>query len=158
MNGYSIKLFFVGFFLLAGGALAEAQMPVQELPREPLRIVTAGGEAFEFSVEVASTPNQRSIGLMNRERLGWDTGMLFDYGRPRRVSMWMKNTLIPLDMLFIKADGTIANIRERTVPHSLEPIPSKGKVLAVLELAGGSVGRMGLAPGDTVEHAIFSAD
>lgn len=153
---HRIAYLLIVLLAVVGFSRVEAQNLGQDLPEEPLRIVTADGSIYDFTVEVARTADQRSIGLMYRERLGWDRGMLFDYGSPRRVSMWMKNTLIPLDMLFIKRDGTIANIRKRTVPHSLEPIRSKGRVLAVLELAGGAADRMGLAPGDRIEHAIFA--
>src|SRR3546814_14529348 len=81
--------------------------------------------------------------------------MLFVYSQPRRVSMWMKNTLIPLDMLFIAPDGRIESIVKRAVPHSLATISSRGKVRAVLELNGGTVDRLGIRPGDRVVHPIF---
>jgi hypothetical protein len=80
---------------------------------------------------------------------------LFPYDSPRRLSFWMKNTFIPLDLLFIGADGQIATIQERAVPQSLEPIRSRGKALAVLELNGGTVSRLNIKPGDRVEHPIF---
>lgn len=140
---------------LSGFALAQSA-PDMNLPTGTLSVVTADGVAHKFTVEIASNPEERGQGLMFRESLDRDKGMLFDYGRKRRVSMWMKNTLIPLDMLFIRADGTIANIRERTIPHSLEAISSEGRVRAVLELAGGTVDRLGIEPGDTVRHEIFS--
>ncbi len=142
---------------LAGPAQAQSA-PEMNLPTAPLAVETADGSVHEFTVEIASKPNERSQGLMFRQSLDRDKGMLFDYGRPRRVSMWMKNTLIPLDMLFIRADGTIVNIRERTIPHSLEAVSSKGRVRGVLELAGGTVERLGIAPGDTVRHEIFQND
>ncbi|PPR22317.1 MAG: hypothetical protein CFH40_01360, partial [Alphaproteobacteria bacterium MarineAlpha10_Bin3] len=75
---------------------------------------------------------------------------------PRRLAFWMKNTFIPLDLMFIAADGRIVSIQQRTVPHSLEPIRSRGKVLAVLELNGGTVSRLNIKPGDRVEHAVFA--
>ena len=122
---------------------------------DSLSIVTSGGVQHDFTIELAANPQQRSRGLMFRESLAPDAGMLFDYNRPRRVRMWMKNTLIPLDMLFIQSDGVVESIRERAVPHSLDTIGSKGKVRAVLELPGGTVDRLGLAPGDRVLHEIF---
>lgn len=141
--------------LLAPGVGAQT---TQELPTSPLVIVTGDGAEHQFTVEVASNDQERGRGLMFRRSLDPDRGMLFDYKRPRKVAMWMKNTLIPLDMLFIDADGVIVNIRERAVPHSLEAIPSKGRVLAVLELASGSVDRLDIAPGDRVRHSIFGRD
>ena len=94
-------------------------------------------DALMFTVEIADTEELRSRGLMFRQRLPEDRGMLFDFGEPRPVSMWMKNTYISLDMLFIREDGTIAYIAENTVPKSLDTIGVSEPVLAVLELAGG---------------------
>ena len=153
----TILLALVALFGLYGPVQAQTA-PDLSFETSELTVVTAAGAAHVFTVEVAATPEQRAQGLMYRTALDRDKGMLFDYGRERRVSMWMKNTLIPLDMLFIRADGTIANIRERTIPHSLEAIGSKGRVLGVLELAGGTVDRLGLAPGDKVRHAIFEGN
>lgn len=123
---------------------------------EPLRIRT-GERSVIFSVEVANTPERRTAGLMNRTDLPVDSGMLFDFTRSAPVSMWMKNTFIPLDMLFIRSDGIISNIAERTVPGSLTQIDSAGPVLAVLELNGGTSARLGIRPGDLVIHPIFKA-
>jgi uncharacterized membrane protein (UPF0127 family) len=153
-----IRRLFIAAALVALLAPATAARAVETLPTSPLVIVTADGAEHAFIVEVADEDSERARGLMFRESLPGDRGMLFDYKRPRRVAMWMKNTLIPLDMLFIRADGTIANIRERAVPRSLQTIPSKGRVRAVLELAGGTVDRLGIAPGDAVRHAIFERD
>lgn len=109
-----------------------------------------------FTVELAVTPEQRAQGLMFRRKLAPDAGMLFDMGRHAgRAAMWMKNTYIPLDMLFIEADGKIESIAERAVPHSLETISSRGPVRAVLELNGGTAARLGIEPGDRVEHELF---
>jgi len=116
-----------------------------------LAIVTEAGR-HEFNVELAKSPQQRSQGLMYRREMAAAAGMLFDFGvRPNRASMWMKNTFIPLDMLFIKPDGRIESIAERTVPHSLEAISSRGPVRYVLELNAGTASRLGIAPGDRVE-------
>jgi uncharacterized membrane protein (UPF0127 family) len=93
---------------------------------------------------------------MYRPSMPNDTGMLFDFGIEQRVSMWMKNTLIPLDMLFIDVHGKIVNIAERTVPHSLASIPAVKPVRFVLELNGGTASRLGIRPGDTVKHKIIS--
>lgn len=126
------------------------------LPTTPLDIVTAAAR-HAFAVEVAASSAERSRGLMCRLGLPPTTGMLFDFGDERAVAMWMKNTLIPLDMLFIQADGTVRHIARNARPYSLEPIPSTGPVRFVLELAGGTATRLGMAPGDVVSHAIIGA-
>ena len=120
----------------------------------PLVIETANGR-LAFKVEVADTAERRMLGLMHRPSLPADAGMLFDFKTDQPVSMWMKNTRIPLDMLFIERDGRIANIAERTVPFSLASVSSKGAVHAVLELNGGTAARLGIKPGDRVIHPIF---
>lgn len=124
-------------------------------PQDLLVIKTRTGEVT-FSVELADTPEKRSLGLMHRRELAADAGMLFNFSQTAPVAMWMKNTLIPLDMVFIKADGAIVNIAERTVPETLTPIESRGPVLAVLELNGGTCARLGIRPGDTVLHPVFA--
>ena len=121
---------------------------------EELVIETANGPR-QFAVEIATTPAERARGLMFRERLAPDAGMLFLYAVDQPVSMWMKNTLIPLDMLFIARDGRILKIAERTVPLSTAVIASDGEVAAVLELNGGTADRVGLRPGDHVRYAAF---
>ncbi len=126
-----------------------------EFERSSLTIVTRSGRHV-FAVEVARTPDQHALGLMYRRSLPADAGMLFDYRPPQRVAMWMHNTYIPLDMLFIAEDGRITRIVERTVPLSRSLILSKGKVRAVLELNGGTARRLGIRPGDRVLHEIFS--
>jgi uncharacterized membrane protein (UPF0127 family) len=119
-------------------------------------VIVSDSDQHEFTVELAVTPQQLARGLMHRRSMAPDAGMLFDFSRRGgRASMWMKNTYIPLDMLFIKADGEIESIAERTVPHSLETISSKGPVRGVLELNGGTAARLGIEPGDIVEHPIF---
>lgn len=122
---------------------------------EPLSITTAKGKV-SFSVEVMRTDEERARGLMNRAYLPADRGMLFDFKAPQIASMWMKNTLIPLDMLFIRKDGTISSIAENTEPHSLRTISSTEPVLAVLELNGGTAAKLGIAAGDKVDHSLFS--
>lgn len=97
-----------------------------------------------FTVEVARTPAEQAQGLMNRTSLPADGGMLFPFERPKFASFWMKNTFIPLDMIFIRADGSIDRIAENTIPESLEPVVSGGEVAAVLELAGGTAARLGI--------------
>ena len=123
--------------------------------RSYLTIDTTVGE-FIFEVEIAETKEQLLLGLMHRPRLPIDSGMLFDYKTPQVVAMWMKNTLIPLDLLFIDNYGSIVNIRQRAVPESLEAISSEVSVRAVLELNGGTVTRLNINIGDRVRHEIFN--
>ena len=108
-----------------------------------------------FTIEVAETPEQITRGVMFRSEVAEDGGMLFDYDPPRLVSMWMKNTLIPLDMLFVDESGIIGRIATWTTPLSLEPIPSGGPVRAVIELKGGITEQLGIKAGDKVVHPIF---
>jgi uncharacterized membrane protein (UPF0127 family) len=117
----------------------------------PLMIETSAGLSLAFRVELARTGAERAQGLMYREKLAPDAGMLFVYPTDRPVAFWMKNTLIPLDMLFIKRDGTILSIAERAVPLSEVTIPSGGPVAAVLEVNGGTVSHLGIRPGDRVQ-------
>lgn len=138
-----------------GVALAQPQPGLVTFPSAPLAIQTSGGTSHRFKVEVAKSPEERSQGLMFRRTLAPDAGMLFDFGRTEPVAMWMKNTLIPLDMLFIGGDGAIVNIAQRTVPQSLTPIPSAKPVRFVLELPGGSASRLGIKPGDKVLHPLL---
>ncbi len=118
-------------------------------------IETRDGKRHDFRVELALNQRQRMQGLMYRPKLAPGAGMLFDYGRETPIAMWMKNTIVPLDMLFIGADGVIVNSAERTVPGSLAPIPSDGPVRAVLEVNAGTTARLGIKAGDRVSHRIF---
>lgn len=122
---------------------------LEKFPSAPLTI-ESGGHSHKFTVELAQTPRQRAQGLMFRRRLGPDRGMLFLYNRDQVISMWMKNTVIPLDMLFMDGAGRVVSLHERAVPGSLQTISSEGKARAVLELAGGTVARLGLRVGDRV--------
>ncbi len=139
-------------------ACADADEPTKAqpaLPKEKLIIMTKDGKRHAFQVEMAMTPDEQRVGLMFRKRVPPDGGMLFDWGTPRDVPMWMENTLVPLDMVFINADGTIRAIAENTVPESLANIPSHGPVLATLELAGGTTARLDIRVGDKVLQRIF---
>ncbi len=126
-------------------------------PTDHLTIVGANGARHGFEVELALTPQQQTQGLMFRRALKADSGMLFDFHAVKSVSMWMKNTLLPLDMIFIADDGRIAGIAERTIPQSLDIISSPGAVRAVLEVNGGTVSRLGLKAGDRVDYGLFSS-
>ncbi len=120
-----------------------------------LEIVTKNG-VHVFSVEVAASDADRQKGLMFRKELPEGQGMLFDFKQDQDVSMWMRNTLIPLDMLFINADGSIRRIAENTEPLSERTIPSGGPVRGVLEVIGGTAKKLGIAAGDKVAHPVFS--
>jgi len=129
---------------------SEAAKAASGLSVVPLQIRTAAGGTHSFKVEVARTENDQARGLMFRESLAPDAGMIFPMDPPRWASFWMKNTVIPLDMIFIRADGTIARIAAETVPYSLDPVDSGEPVAAVLEIAGGRAATLGIAEGDRV--------
>ena len=115
----------------------------------PLTIRSASA-VHRFTVEIADTPEQQARGMMFRRSLAEDRGMLFPYDPPQEVGFWMKNTLIPLDIIFIRADGTIARIAANTTPHSLDPVASGEPVASVLELRGGRAAELGIREGDQV--------
>lgn len=120
------------------------------LTQLPLRVTTAAGKIHSFTVEVAATEAQQARGLMFRTWLAPDAGMIFPMRPPRFASFWMKNTLIPLDIIFVRANGTIARIVANTQPFSLTPIESGEPVAAVLEIAGGRAEALGIREGDRV--------
>jgi len=128
--------------------------PAQAMRRETLKLLTAQG-AQTIDIEIADTPEEKAQGLMFRTHLDDKSGMLFFYDRPMEITMWMRNTYIPLDMVFIRANGTIHRIESRTEPLSENFIASRGDVAACLELAGGAAERLGLKPGDRIEHRFF---
>lgn len=146
----SLRLLLLAVLLLPFAAHA---MPVQALS-----IQTSAGKMLTFKVEVATTQAEQEHGLMDRSSMPEDHGMLFDFGSVQPIDMWMKNTLIPLDMLFMDAKGKILGIAARTVPMSEAIIASPGPVLAVLELNGGTAERLGIKAGDLVIHPIFKRD
>ncbi|MFC3677326.1 DUF192 domain-containing protein [Ferrovibrio xuzhouensis] len=148
------RRWFLGLLAAALLALPAAAQPQPALPHSDLVIETAKGPQH-FTVELASNDESRARGLMFRQSMAPDAGMLFDFGQEQMASFWMRNTLIPLDMLFIRADGTILNIHQRAIPHDETGINSDGPVRAVLELNGGTVTRLGIRAGDRVLHAIF---
>jgi|APTNR8051073442_1049403.scaffolds.fasta_scaffold04845_3 hypothetical protein len=126
----------------------------ERLSSAELVVETATGR-FPFVVEVAATPKERARGLMNRRDLAADAGMLFDFGYPQPVSMWMKDTFISLDMVFIDANGAVIGIATHTVPQSLTSIAVRQPVRAVLEVVAGTAERIGLRRGDRIEHRLF---
>ncbi|WP_137177525.1 DUF192 domain-containing protein [Roseomonas sp. AR75] len=143
----------------APGAFAQpgVDQPQPRLPTERMVILTRDGRRLDFTVEMALTPDQQTIGLMFRREVKPDEGMIFDWGQPRESSMWMRNTLAPLDMVFIAADGRIHRIAERTVPLSLTPVDSRGPVRATLELQGGITEKLDIRVGDRVLHRMFGS-
>ena len=126
----------------------------QSLSLSPLTI-DSGGKTHTFTVELASTAKEQEIGLMHRNVMAEDHGMLFNFYQERRASFWMCHTFIPLDMLFVHSNGVIEAIKDNAVPHSEDPIGPRAPVQAVLELVGGAAQKLGIKPGDIVHHAIF---
>jgi uncharacterized membrane protein (UPF0127 family) len=131
------------------GLLAAAEL-------QPLEIASKSG-VHVFAVEMAVTPEEQAKGLMFRKQLPEGQGMLFDFHREQPTSFWMKNTYVPLDMIFIRADGRILRIAENTVPLSETLVPSGGPVQAVLEVVAGTAKKLGIAAGDRVAHPIFNS-
>jgi uncharacterized membrane protein (UPF0127 family) len=128
--------------------------PVWTAGQQTLEIASKTG-VHTFAVEIADNDADRAKGLMYRKELPEGRGMLFDFHREQEVSFWMQNTYIPLDMVFIRADGRILRIAENTEPLSTRLIPSGGPVRAVLEVVGGTTRKLGIAPGDRVASPIF---
>jgi uncharacterized membrane protein (UPF0127 family) len=134
---------------------AFAGSTVQAASIQPLEIVTKNG-VHVFSVEMATTEQEKETGLMYRKELPDGKGMLFDFSPEQQVSMWMKNTYISLDMIFIRADGRILRIAENTEPQSTRIIPSGGLAKGVLEVIAGTAKKYGIEPGDRVAHPLFN--
>ena len=145
--------------VLLGAALALATLPALRAaafaPGE--LVIETGRAAHRFTIELAASPEERALGLMFRQSMPADHGMLFDFEEPQPVGFWMKNTPLPLDMLFIDAQGTVVRIAADTTPYSETPIICEQPVRAVLELNAGTSARLGIAPGAKVRHPIFGA-
>lgn len=140
--------------ILAGLLLAPLQARAAET--QSLEIITKSG-VHVFTVELAQTDQERATGLMYRKELAEGRGMLFDFSPEQNVSMWMKNTFIPLDMIFIRSDGRILRIAENTEPHSEKIISSGGLAKGVLEVIGGTARKYGIAAGDRVANPLFNS-
>jgi uncharacterized membrane protein (UPF0127 family) len=125
-----------------------------EAPTEQLTIETANGPV-RLNVEIADDENERQHGLMFRQTLPDDRGMLFDFPEPEMASFWMRNTPLSLDIIFIGVDGRILNIADHTTPYSEEPVPATGMTRGVLEIRAGRAEALGIHPGDRVRHRIF---
>lgn len=148
------RLRLIAALLLLAPLACQAKTPAIVSPAGlrvvPLTITTTKGHTHRFQVEVAATDAQQERGLMFRSTLAPDAGMIFPMQRPRFASFWMKNTLIPLDMVFIRPDGRIARIAAQTTPFSLTPVDSGEPVAAVLEIPGGRAAELGIAKGNIV--------
>jgi uncharacterized protein len=162
----NVRKFFTNFALISlipvfaymadcTSAAAAQQVATQQLPTEKLVIHTDRGQ-FPFTVEIADEPHEQSRGLMYRRDLAPDHGMLFDFAKQRVVTMWMKNTPLSLDMIFIRPDGRVERIAERTEPFSEDVISSGNPVAYVLEVNGGVARLIGLKAGDQIEYHAFS--
>lgn len=144
--------------VLLAGPLVQAQEPFRPAISEtPLRIVTASGTSVSFVTELALTPDEQAAGMMFRTELPGDRGMLFVFPTARRASFWMKNTLIPLDLIFIRRNGRIANIIASAAPETLTARASRGRVVAVFEIAGGRAAELGIKAGDQVLHPLLGS-
>ena len=132
-----------------------ANPPARAASVQPLEIVTKSGVQV-FSVEMATTEDEKTTGLMYRKELPDGKGMLFDFSPEQQISMWMKNTYISLDMIFIRADGRILRIAENTEPLSTKIISSGGLAKGVLEVIAGTAQKYGIQPGDRVAHPLFN--
>jgi hypothetical protein len=155
-NGGFMKVFALGLvaaMVTAGMARAQTDDPTgpqPKLPTEKLTIIADNGKHYVFTVEMALTTQQQDTGLMFRKSVPADTGMLFPWSQPQVSEMWMKNTIVPLDMVFIGADGTIKALAENTVPYSLRAISSGVPVIATLELQAGVTATDDISVGDKV--------
>lgn len=138
-----------GALFVGGIAIAK---PAGKL--ETVELITTKGRA-RFQVEIAATRAEQQRGLMFRKSLAPDRGMLFTYAKPQPAAFWMKNTLIPLDIVYIAPNGRVLSIVRNAQPHNEMPMPSGGPVLGVLEIAGGRAAQLGILPGDKVLHRIF---
>lgn len=149
-----MKMLFLGLFTFFVLNACDGKAQGSDSIR-PLTIITAEKKRHDFTVEVALTPAQQQKGLMNRTEMAKDAGMLFFFGEEAERSFWMKNTLIPLDMIFIKGDGTIVKVHDSAIPNDLTSVKSGAPASAVLELNGGVAKTLGIKAGDKVHHAFF---
>jgi uncharacterized membrane protein (UPF0127 family) len=143
------KMFCFGLFILTSSQLLASEC--QE------NVVSIHGDfgVVDFNVEIAITSIQRTQGLMGRKKLDAQSGMLFLYERPHKISFWMKNTVIPLDILFLSMSGEISHIEHNAQPFSMKRISGRSDTIAVLEINGQSAIREGIKTGDLVRHPFF---
>ncbi|HEU0117005.1 MAG TPA: DUF192 domain-containing protein [Alphaproteobacteria bacterium] len=147
-----IAVLVIGFVLVAAAVLYFYEPPGKgpEFPKAELDVLRADGTSIHYHVEVATTLEQEMFGLMFRKYMPQDHGMIFIYNPPQQVSMWMKDTYIPLDMLYVRADGTIEKIITEAQPLNYTPLSSDEPVHGVIELNAGEVAREGLKKGDKI--------
>ncbi len=143
--------------ILAAALVAGTGAVAQECRPDTVQLRGDWGEA-RFTVEVADDPAERAVGLMNRPSMPKSAGMLFVYDRAQRVSFWMENTLIPLDMIFADADGVVQNVHHEAVPLDRTSIPGEGHIQYVLEINGGLARAMGIGPGTQLRHPSIGPD
>ena len=155
INAFSRTRLVLSLLATIGAAILCAGPMAQAASFAPLEIVTKKGVQV-FSVEMATTEEEKTTGLMYRKELADGKGMLFDFSPEQQVSMWMKNTYISLDMIFIRADGRILRIAENTEPLSTRIISSGGLAKGVLEVIAGTAQKYGIQPGDRVAHPLFA--
>ena len=141
------------FFIVALPAFAQQDMRFE---KEPLIIQTAAGKMLHFTVEIAATGDQRAYGLMFRKAMAEDAGMIFDFGMSRRVTMWMENTVLPLDMLFADDRGVITHVKQDATPYSRDIIDSMGDVRYVVEVNAGTARKLNIRPGDRIVSATIT--
>lgn len=137
-------------------AVAVVALPLAACSDEGKLVLHSSTGDYSFNVDVVDTPEDRAKGLMFVQELADDAGMLFDFKEEREVSFWMRNTFIPLDMIFVGADGVVKTIHVNARPHDVTSIPSEVPVQFVLEIPGGRSVEIGLKPGDTMEHALVA--
>ena len=146
----------IGLSLMAAPAFAQTSKNdvVDFGDPKPLTIVTEEGN-HEFLVEEAKTLDQQARGMMFRESMEGDSGMIFEFDKPKIATIWMKNTSIPLDILFVRSNGKILKIEHSHQPYTLRSASSEAVIAAVVELKGGEAKRRGIRPGDEVKHPFF---
>jgi len=147
-HGWAALAAVLGVFLCAVVARADAD--------QSILVIDSATGSHTFTIEIADDREERARGLMHRRELARDAGMLFVYDRPQETAFWMKNTPLPLDILFADEHGVIISIARRTTPFSTRDIPSGGPVLGVLEINGGLSDELGVTEGDRLRHPVFT--
>lgn len=152
----SYRVFLIGLLLLGSFGFTQSVMAGGDTRYEPLSIQAGSGKKVDYEVEIAATPEARRVGLMYRKEMQTNHGMLLDFGRPENIAIWMKNTYLPLDIIYINAKGIITKIVENAKPLSTNNMDSDTAVRAVLELNAGQVAYHGFAVGDKVIYKAFN--
>lgn len=142
-----------GIVLTACSGASAAPQPL-DWEKGTLTVETRSG-VYEFDVEIADEPDERERGLMYRTDMAADAGMIFEYDTPQIINIWMKNTVLPLDIVYVNERGVVTQVAPNSVPYSLELIPSETPVVAAIEFNAGTAARIGLLPGDTVRSPFF---